>query len=713
MWIYKKRWRRVYSEKLVKLNKRAARNAFMQVLGIDEKTLSPLLDDRNSGMTYSALGKAASPDLKNPWDPDQKKRSAIVQKLKPLLPGLELRIGGTTSIDITNAGIDKAYGVNKIIEYTKTPKDSVVFVGDALFPDGNDNPVRSTGIHVLETRGPENTREIIRDFLRAPETIEASSIRADYTTGPVAFFCAEYALDDDSLTYAGGLGVLAADYLYEARDARFPLVCTGLWYGTEKSLSHKKEYPYVTRDGKPIVIEIPFDNSTVKAYARARRFREGVWLILLDTDIEENSAEDKLILSRIYSIDTRTRIKQDVVLGLGGARVLDALLISPSVYHLNEGHAAFAAFELIVKSGTFSRKSLREKIVATKHTILSEAGAKIDEKDFFRFFGGYCQSRGISAEEIFSIGAITAGPGSVAGSADPEARVFSATHFLLSIAGNQNAVSKIHAKFERVIHPESKLTAITNGVYARRWRDYRWGNEVKKLTDDEIWNVKSSLRKELVDYTNAKTGSTLDPQACTVVWARRLVSYKRAELIISDLARLEKICSGARPLQFIISGNVYNNDAHAAMVLEQIRALAQDPKWKNKIAYLPGYSISLAHKLVSGADVWLNTPLRGKEACGTSGMKAGLNGGLQMSSSDGWIEEVNWRKNGWILPEEHTVEAIYDFLEGEVTSLFYEKNTNGVPRKWVKRMRKTVSIVERGFTARRMLNDYVRKIYKI
>ncbi|HEY4500215.1 MAG TPA: alpha-glucan family phosphorylase [Candidatus Paceibacterota bacterium] len=686
LWIYARgKWRRVYIDKLSERNKKCVRRALMSVLGIEEKELEPLLDDRDSGMTYSALGRDAPPDLKKPWDPDQKKRKVLVEKLSPLLSDLELKIGGTTSIDFTNNGIDKAYGVNKIVEYTKISKDSVVFIGDALFAGGNDNPVQNDDVPIIKTKDPENTREIMINLLRAPETIEANSI--SYEQKPVAFFCAEYALDDNSLRFAGGLGVLAADYLYEARDADLSVIALGLWYKNQST----EKYSLVTENGKPLVIEIPFERGAIICHVRARRFGK-IWLLLIETDDDALSAP--------YSLDEYIWIKQDLVLGQGGAKLLKTLGIQPRVYHLNEGHSAFVAFELIAQTaGKRKDKNIKKAarevekyIVATKHTIL-KAGAKIYPLDFMNYFGSYCDSLGISAKKMFDLGT------------DSEVKVFSGTHFLLNVAKRKNAVSALHAKFEKNLHPKSKLIAITNGIYRDRWLAREW---LGKTLSRDIWKIKSKLRGDLVEYTNKTTGSNLDPKTCTVVWARRFAAYKRPEVLINDLERLKKIAGGICPVQFIISGKVYLDEPTSQKTLERIILLASTTEWKNKIAYLPDYSISVAHKLTQGADIWLNTPRRGKEACGTSGMKAGLNGVLQMTVSDGWVGEVDWKNIGWILPEQDTAIAMYDLLEKEIAPMFYNKR-----EEWEKRMQKTMSIIEEKFTTRRMLREYIKKLYKL
>jgi hypothetical protein len=692
LWVHKSEWQRNYVDRISSKNKKKIFKALTDVLGVDEKRLEPLVDDRDSGMTYSALGKDASPDLKNPWDPDQQKRKTIVDKLAPLLPGLELKIGGTTSIDITNLGINKSYGVRKILEFLKLRPDQSVFVGDAVFVGGNDEPVKSTGVRVLETLGPDNTRAIIKEILKQPQSIDASEI--SFEKPPVAYFCAEYALDDNSLRYAGGLGVLAADYLYEARDQKMPLICVGLWYANQNI----EKYPLIVIDGKPLILEIPFEKTTIIARARGRQFSDNLWLVLLETDVAEIHASP-------YSLEDYTWIRQDLVLGMGGAKILKALNIDPKIYHLNEGHTGFAAFELLTsaaalksdKSITNALKLITKKVVATKHTIL-KAGIKIYEIDFMRYFEPYCDNIGVSAKELF-----------VLGTTETE-RAFSATQLLLKIAHKHTAVSTLHAKFEKELHPKSQLFPITNGVYADRWRAPEWGGGESNLSDGDLWKIKSDLRRDLIDFANKKGASDLDPNTCTVVWARRFVSYKRPGMLISDLLRLEKLIRSQTPLQFVISGNVYLNETAAQKVLDRILSLSRDPKWRDRISYIPDYSISVAHRLVSGADLWLNTPFRGKEACGTSGMKACLNGSLQMSISDGWIEEVDWKGIGWVLPDENTEKAMYEFFEKEVAPAFYNRK-NGLPLSWISRMRKTISIVEKNFTTERMLREYIKKLY--
>ena len=228
-----------------------------------------------------------------------------------------------------------------------------------------------------------------------------------------------------------------------------------------------------------------------------------------------------------------------------------------------------------------------------------------------------------------------------------------------------------------------------------------------------LWRTKNKLREEMVFFANKISGSNLDKNFCTVVWARRFASYKRPEALFQDISRLKKLCLGEKPLQFIISGRGSDADEEGKRMAVQIKTLAKDPSFKGKISFIPDYSLQIALPLVRGADIWLNTPTRGKEACGTSGMKAGLNGALVMSVSDGWVDEINWEGKGWILSDGDIGSKIYDFLEKEVVPEFYDRDQNGIPESWVFKMKAVIEIVESRFTTERMLHDYLKQLYKL
>jgi starch phosphorylase len=271
----------------------------------------------------------------------------------------------------------------------------------------------------------------------------------------------------------------------------------------------------------------------------------------------------------------------------------------------------------------------------------------------------------------------------------------------------------LHTIFEKQKHPNSPLIAITNGVYAKHWQSSLWPKDgIGVLGDAELWQVRNSLRLGLIAFVKEATGVELDAQALTIVWARRFASYKRPHLLFNDLDRLAKIVSDAKqPVQFIISGNAHEADPAGVAIIEKIQAYIAHGPLQSKIVYVPNYSINIARELVKGADVWLNTPERGVEACGTSGMKAGINGALQCSISDGWIEEVDWTNTGWVLATHDTEKSVYDTIEHEIKPLFYDRDKEHIPEQWLKRVRSTINIVTHRFTASRMIKDYVSKLY--
>jgi len=530
---------------------------------------------------------------------------------------------------------------------------------------------------------------------------------------PVAFFCSEYALDEDSPVYAGGLGVLAGDFILQASQDGVPFVALGLWYGGPLKKGGENKYSKIEEDGVPVVIEVMSGDEVIKAHIWARRFGKSVYLFLLDSNIDENSIEIKITSDSLYDSNAGTSMKQKALLGIGSVKVLTRLGIKPSIYHLNDGHTAFAGIEIIIrhmadngiKDVGETAESIKEKIVATKHTIFSEAGPTISEEDFRALVGPYCQQNKVSVDDIYKLGESTYG-----------GNIFSTTQFILSCAKRQNGVSVLHTEFEKLTHPNSILFPITNGVHVGRWQAKEWQSGLesgKVLMPGEIWKIKRNLRERLTNFVLEKTGVKLDPDACTIVWARRFTPYKRPELLFSDLERLKKICSNSANVQFIISGKAYLSNETSLGLINKIKAIILDPVLKNKIVYLDDYSVEVAKELVFGADVWLNTPEYGFEASGTSGMKAGLNGAIQLSISDGWIDEVDWSGKGFILPVEETGKALYEIIENKIVPLFYNRDNKNLPLEWIEYMRKTQETVESNFTAKRMLKDYLTKAYMV
>ncbi|MFA6095837.1 MAG: alpha-glucan family phosphorylase, partial [Candidatus Paceibacterota bacterium] len=497
---------------------------------------------------------------------------------------------------------------------------------------------------------------------------------------------------------------LAADLLFEAADQGLPLVALGMRY--EDTYPDKNGFePVRDKSGGPIEIAVPIGDEMLPARAWVKRLGPTVSLYLLDPKSPLNPKEDSMA-GTLYDQHFYTRLKQQMLIGIGGFRLLRTLSIEPKVYHIHEGNMAFAALAFLAEGFSAQDTDIatrvqatRAKFVATKHTIL-EAGLEAPADDLWRFIGPYCKEHGITKELIMSLGAH---------GNDPD--IFAATKFIIGLSGKANGVSIIHTVFEKEKHPESQLMPITNGVYLKRWQAPGFVGAAKSSSDAALWQTKAELREKLVREAASLSGVTLDPAACTMVWTRRFVPYKRPLALFDDPARLAAILRDPdKPAQVIISGAIYAGDPNSVALLEKVKALAADPAFAGKIAFLPGYSIELAKLLVAGADIWLNTPKRGKEACGTSSMKAGLNGALQMSVADGWIDEVDWKGIGWTLPDEALPPALYDALEKEALPLFYARR-GGVPVEWVKRMRETIAIVESRYTTKRTLRDYREKLY--
>ncbi|HUD03971.1 MAG TPA: alpha-glucan family phosphorylase [Candidatus Paceibacterota bacterium] len=525
------------------------------------------------------------------------------------------------------------------------------------------------------------------------------------STSPIAFFCAEYALQSDLPTYAGGLGVLAGDMLLEASKENIDFLLVSLRYGAVDVT--KNGYKKVTnKKGEPLVLSIPIADKKIFFSAWMVSFGTAK-ILLIDPDVAENSAEDRILCAELYDSHFYTRISQQMLLGLGGTAILAVLDINPSIYHLNEGHTGITAMGIIVremKNGADFERAVtaaREKTIATKHTILSTAGTYIPSGEFKKIFGGICDEHKIQLMDMYNLGKF-----------ELDHDMFSTTKFLLAMSIRHNAVSRLHMEKERQIHPKSDLTYITNGVSVGRWQAKVFSESLKDGTPERLWAAKNQMREELVSFVKTKTGKTLDPDICTIVWARRLAAYKQPELLFSDINRLKKICA-SRKVQFIFAGKAHKADEWAQKVAQKLQSISEDPFFLGRIVYIPDYNLDIADILVAGADVWLNTPERGNEACGTSGMKAGLNAAVMCSTSDGWMDEVDWQGIGWTLPEENTANAIYDVIEKEIIPAFYARTLKRIPESWMNHIRATMNIVSLKYSAKRMLNEYIEKMYRL
>jgi alpha-glucan phosphorylase-like protein/HAD superfamily hydrolase (TIGR01484 family) len=708
-------WKQVYSYPIDNHKRRLIIEKLSKGLSIMPVALGEYLYDRGSQITYSALGKHASLEDKYAWDPDRTKRRQIVETLRSHLPGITMTIGGSTSIDFTEEGIDKRFGVGKLLEYLHIQPHNALFVGDALYEGGNDAPVKKLGIDTRDTSSLDATYDIIKKLL-----FEESAERRKLT---VAYFCSEYGVEEDIPMYAGGLGILAGDMVKEAGERHdLNFLAFGLISRRgQKTLGVTKENDYSEKliqagfkkladQGKEFIIEIPAPGRKIKV-ATWRKMYGTAALYLFDSKVEGNNEHDQLITDYLYDTDRENKIIQEVILGIAPVRLMAKLSIVPDFYHFNEGHAAIGALSVIlehaksIKSKDFNlvAKNIKHSLVGSKHTILSGAGLYFSRAEFDKFLAPYIQECGCDVEDAYAYGAL-----------ERDFWTFSTTRFMIQACSVSNGVSVAHVKAEKVTYPHSALIPITNGVAIDRWQSDLWHKNKKWRTNDaELASIKAKLRKELIHEVNKKTGSNLSENTLTLVWARRFASYKRPGLLFNDVNRLKAIVNNAsQPVQIIVAGRVHPLDAEGIEALTKVKKTIDDKTFNGKITYLSDYSIPVAKMLVQGADVWLNTPIPGFEACGTSGMKAGLNGAYMMSTDDGWVSEVpELKKEGCIIPEGNIAEGIYDLIENKVAKSFYQDGKPGTNGDWVGSLRKTIEITESGFSAARMLDDYIDKLY--
>lgn len=564
----------------------------------------------------------------------------------------------------------------------------------------------------------------------------------------IAYFCAEYGITDILPIYSGGLGILAGDIVQEAARQQLPFVAIGLFY--KKGYFHQsttaegqKESPQpidplkvpleLMRDekGETLLVEVPIQERTV--FAQIWRYMvDKNPLYLLDTDHWKNSEADRAITDQLYSGDQGKRIMQELVLGIGGARALDLLGIKPSLYHMNEGHSAFLSLELVYREladvvgdlvpadyGVALTK-VRRKLVFTNHTLVA-AGNDAFSHDLIRYYlGKYAYSTRIGIDNVLNWGNLTQQPGS-----------FSVTMLALRTSNLSNAVSKVHAQKARGEWPEYPLIPITNGVHLPAWiagelqtvfnkvspewsvapsNPANWRN-IRKISNPELWSTHQHLKSAMLDEVYARSGIRLNENVLTVVWARRFATYKRPDLLFADLEKLKALLFNSdQPMQVIVAGKSHPQDGQGKEIIKHIESLA-NYELKHHAVFVDDYSISLAKFLVSGADVWLNTPIFGLEASGTSGMKAAANGVIQCTVPDGWANEVDWYGVGYSLPADKTETEIYPLFAKKILPTYYRKNAQGVPEAWVAMMKESIATIAPAFSSNRLVNDYVQKLY--
>ena len=598
---------------------------------------------------------------------------------------------------------------------------------------------------------------------------------------PIAFLCAEFALHASLPTYAGGLGVLAGDYLKEASDRALPVIGVGLLY--RSGYFHQRldpggwqhEYwtpvrsprlpiePACTSDGAQVKVRVPVGDRDVSV--SVFRVRVGrVTLLLLDTDTPDNRGVDRFITSRLYVGDRELRLMQYVVLGIGAVRALRALGIHPAIFHLNEGHPAFAAFELLREQVALGHPwqdawaAVRQQLVFTTHTPVAAGNERYSETALRRIVGRFAWSASLSWSELFALGLIR----------DNGSESFGLTPLALRAARAANGVSRMHGEVARTMwrtlsaeRGTAPIAHVTNGVHVPTWMsppmaelltrylgegwleraaDPDTWQRIESIPDAELWAVRCQLRRFLVDYVRTRSVSdrlargdgldyveaaehAFDPDVLTVGFARRVASYKRLHLLTWDMARALALLSAARPIQVLIAGKAHPHDDEAKRIVQAIFRMKASPVVGARVVFLEDYDMAMARRLVAGCDVWVNLPRPPLEASGTSGMKAMLNGGLNLSVLDGWWAEAWDGQNGWAIrseagPDDAVQDArdsalMYSLLEHEIVPLFHDRDGAGVPSNWVKKIKLALRTLGPSFNASRMLRDYCTDQYRL
>lgn len=549
-------------------------------------------------------------------------------------------------------------------------------------------------------------------------------LEGKYCDFPVAYFSAEYGLQADLPIYAGGLGVLSGDTVKEAADAKMGMVAVGLLYRGIKSIQKIDESGWQSEedfDIDPLAagfehVYTPDDEDQplfVKIHLTSEHVWARVWkrtvnnftLYLLDTDTDQNKPEQRTITHALYYGDEVTLVKQQMILGIGGVKVLHELGIRPCVYHVNEGRPAFLYWQLIrnlmetEKLGYEEAKDqAKSMIVYTNHTLVRAGNQSYDLELLKGYSSYYAEKMGISVDELMQPGIDETAGGK-----------FSMTEFALNTSRKASAVSQIHFELSKQLWPEFDWVGITNGVHMPTWQD----QEIRECSKegDELWFVHQNKKKELAAFVQNWTGYGYDPDRLVIGWARRFASYKRPDALFEDIKRLAELVKNQdRPVQILMAGKAHASDEEAKKTLQRVIGFMQKELGGHGL-FIPNYNIDVAKMLVKGADVWLNTPIYGKEASGTSGMKAIANGVLQLTVEDGWAAEVtDWHEYGWSLDSDHLSETLYFRLEEDVVPTYFTRDENGVPQDWLRLMKNSIELSKQ-FSATRMLREYEQKLY--
>jgi starch phosphorylase len=636
---------------------------------------------------------------------------------------------------------------------------------------------------VLFTRINQSFR-LLKEYMSSRQTWAATNAGV-LGAKPVAYFSAEFGIHESLPIYSGGLGVLSGDHIKSASSLGLPLVAVGLFYGQgyfRQHLDHdgrqSEEYIDTKVDtlpiqeacgptGEPVVVKI--DNRVGAIWAKVWEIQVGrVRLFLLDSNIEANHPDDRQLTSRLYGGDERTRIRQEIVLGVGGVKALKAVGVDPGVYHLNEGHSAFGPLEVIRQrmedDGLTFENALREvasQTVFTTHTPVPAGHDRFHPDMVEEHLGPLRDQLGISYEQLLGLGRI-----------DPQDsdELFCMTVIGLKLSRTANAVSQLHGCVSRRMwshlwpwraEEDCPIGHITNGVHSQSWLapqmrtlfdkhfPSRWMDRIgeakvwKNIHDvdpGELWEIHNTLKGRMISFVRRRleiqcqrrgedessvelSRTMFDQNILTIGFARRFATYKRANLIFTDLDRIDRILNDSnRPVQIVFAGKAHPKDEPGKHYIQTVANLRKDPRFRNRVAFVEDYDIDVCRHLIQGVDVWLNNPRRPLEASGTSGQKVVLNGGLNLSILDGWWAEAFDGANGFSIgrgashvsdeiTDGRDCECLYEVLENEVVPMFYHRDIDGLPREWIRWMMNSIRTLAWRFSSDRMVMDYAESCY--
>ena len=661
-----------------------------------------------------------------------------------------------------------------------------------LWSRTNHNPVRMLQLSRqsrLEELSQDKTflRELkevhdaFRDYLARKDTYgkigAGSAIK-----NPVAYFSAEFGFHESIPNYSGGLGILASDHCKSASDLNLNFVAIGLLYrhgyfrqqidkeGIQEAINLNQNFHHlpireVRREDAKLLISVPILDREV--FAKLWELRVGrVSLYLLDTDTPENSAEDRLITAELYGGDLEMRMRQEIILGIGGVKALSALGIQPDVFHMNEGHSAFLALERIRRNVVEKKLDFYSALqvvaaanVFTTHTPVPAGNDSFPREMMRKYFGAFAKELNIPFEELLSFGQTRVDPN------DP----FSMTILALRLSRHANGVSKLHGEVSRLLWKdvwagvpvhEVPITSVTNGIHTKTWMApefaalYRkhlgaWEEHLTEpefwrgvidIPDAQLWETHQKLKLRLIEFVRErvrlrrqrlgesaeairKVNGILDPEILTVGFARRFATYKRGALLFSDKERLKRLLNDTtRPVQFIFAGKAHPRDEAGKAVIQEVYKFTREVGFENRVVFLEDYDSYIARRLVQGVDLWLNHPLRPLEASGTSGMKSAPNGGINLSVLDGWWREGYNGNNGWAIgaeidngsaefQNEGDATSLYQLLENQIVPLYYAKPDGKLPLAWLQLMRESIRSVTPVFNTQRMVKEYTERLY--